>query len=202
MPTTQQESMSTGGSENPQITPQIKLGVLKDTVIVSLLKSPDLNVKLNLLSQFITTVNDESEIENDIPQVRLKKIKRSTSKYTGVKIEEIELSQFLPSESRPELHECWAWDMIMHYAVVRYFELWKKGRISDVYRGVAGKTKNIESSISGMIGGVLFNKQHAVTKDSNGRFYPIDFAAIYPNVPRLNQDGIDISCNLARSMKS
>lgn len=203
MTTTQQESTFTGGLENQQTTLQIKLGVLKDMVTVSLSKSPIPSVRLTILSQSKTTIHNTSNLNNQIqvdsPQVRLKIIKRFKSKYSGVKIEETELSQFL-SVSPPTLHDCWVWTLIMHYATVRFFEIWGKGKISHVYRGIAGKTKNIQSSISGMIGGTLFNKDRAVDKDGKGNFYPRVWNTIYPDVIRWPNNGIEAARNLAYSM--
>lgn len=117
----------------------------------------------------------------------------------GVIIDEKEFDQFVGNETPFSLHECWAWDLMMHYAVVRFFEIWGKGKITEIYRGIAGNSKNVQSSISGMIGGTLYNK-NLVGKDGSGKFFPQVWKEIYPEIIRWPAEGIDAAKKLAYSL--
>ncbi len=205
MPTTQPESTFIGGLGSQQTTQQIELGVLKDTAIVSLSTSPAPKLNITALSLSKTTTllavsPNHQMLDNGLsPRFHLKIVKHINSKYRGVIEEETELSQFKQGTA-PSLHECWAWGLLMHFATVRFFEIWGKGKIADVYRGLAGKTHNFQSSISGMIGGTLYNDSRAVDKDANGRFFPRAWEKIYPKIPRWPAKGIDSAKTLARLM--
>ncbi len=151
MTISEQESMFTGGSENPPTILQIGLGASINLDSASLSVSAPMNkVGLSLSHKFHSL------------QVSIWEIDRRAEE----KIVHPPLSQ----ESEP-FHEVsnWLWDVIRHTAILRLFQIWSDYPLSnkEIYLKL-GAGKRFESSVAGMVS--ILSQKHVIGKIQTGKW--------------------------------